>query len=98
MFFTGVRELRLNTSEILKKTDQGEQVLITYRGKPRAIIQGITEDDLEDFILLNHPQFKARLEQSLKQALEGQVTNLDELIAQTKEEIGQSHHQTHQED
>jgi len=63
MFFTGVRELRLKTGEILKKTDRGEQVLITYRGKPRAIIQGITDDDLEDFILLNHPQFKARLEQ-----------------------------------
>ena len=88
MFFAGVRELRLKTGEILKKTDRGEQVLITYRGKPRAIIQGITEDSLEDFILLNHPQFKTRLKQSLKQALENQVTSLDELIAQTEEEIG----------
>ena len=31
MLFVNTRELRLKTSEVLKKTDKGEQVLITYR-------------------------------------------------------------------
>ena len=81
------RAVRLKTAEILRKTDQGEHVFITYRGKPRAVIQRITEDEIEDYILLNHPKFKEKIEQAYKESLEGKVTDLDELITETKKEL-----------
>ena len=86
MAFVNVRELRLNTAKILQKTDKGEHVFITYRGKPRAVIQRITEDEIEDYILLNHPKFKEKIKQAYKES-EGKFTGLDELIAKTEKEI-----------
>jgi antitoxin (DNA-binding transcriptional repressor) of toxin-antitoxin stability system len=32
------KDLRLHTAEILAATDRGEQVIITYRGKGRALL------------------------------------------------------------
>ena len=32
------RDLRLHTSELLSATDRGETVVITYRGKQRAVL------------------------------------------------------------
>lgn len=89
MLFVNTRELRLNTAKVLDKTDKGERVLITYKGKPRAVLQGITEDDLEDYILLNHPKFKKQIREAYKKALEGKGIELNELIAKTKKEIGE---------
>jgi len=89
MLFVNTRELRLNTAKVLDKTDKGERVLITYKGKPRAVLQGITEDDLEDYILLNHPKFKKQIREAYKEALEGKGIELNELIAETKKEIGE---------
>jgi len=87
MLFVGVRELRLKTAKILQKIDQGEHIFITYRGKPRAVIQRITEDEIEDYILLNHPEFKKKIEQAYKESLKGKVADLDELIDETKKEL-----------
>ena len=87
MLFVNTRELRLKTSEVLKKTDKGEQVLITYRGKPRAVLQRITEDDLEDYILMNHPRFSAKIKQAYKESLSGETTTLNELMTKTKEKL-----------
>lgn len=87
MVFANVRELRLNTAKILEETDRGEHVFITYRGKPRAVILRITEDEIEDFVLLNHPKFKERIKQAYKESLEDKVTGLDEFITETKKEL-----------
>ncbi len=87
MLFVNTRELRLKTSEVLKKTDKGEQVIITYRGKPRAVLQRITEDDLEDYILMNHPRFSAKIKQGYKESLSGETTTLNELMTKTKEKL-----------
>ncbi len=87
MTFANVRELRLNTAKILEETDRGGHVFITYRGKPRAVILRITEDEIEDFVLLNHPKFKKQIEQAYKESFEGKGTDLDEMIAETKREL-----------
>lgn len=96
MIFANAKELRLNTAKLLEKTDKGEQVLITYRGKPRAVLQGITEDDLEDYILLNHPKLKARIKQAYKESLTGKTIALDELLAKTKKKLAHVSGSSHQ--
>jgi len=88
MKFTNVRELKNKTSELLRITDKGEDVIVTCRGKPRAIIQHFSEDELEDYVILNHPKIKEKLAKAYREYLEGKAVDLDELISQTKKEIG----------
>ncbi len=35
------KDLRLHTRELIAATDRGEQVIITFRGKPRALLTPI---------------------------------------------------------
>lgn len=50
MKFANVRELKNKTSEILRKAEK-EVVIITSKGKPRAIVTAISEEDFEDYLL-----------------------------------------------
>jgi prevent-host-death family protein len=43
MKFANVRELKNKTSELLRITDKGKDVIITCWGKPRAIIQHFSD-------------------------------------------------------
>jgi prevent-host-death family protein len=63
MKFANVRELKNKTSEILRAAEK-EAVIITSKGKPRAIVTSITEEDFEDYIL----QKSAGLEDMLAEA------------------------------
>jgi antitoxin (DNA-binding transcriptional repressor) of toxin-antitoxin stability system len=42
------RDLRLHTSELLAATDRGETVVITYRGKERAVLSRWQEPDSDE--------------------------------------------------
>jgi antitoxin (DNA-binding transcriptional repressor) of toxin-antitoxin stability system len=91
MKFVNVKELHDKTSEILRKIEfEGEEVVVTLYGKPKAIIRRLTEEEVEDYILANHPKFKKALEKSYQDVSAGKVTSLDELIAKTEEELGLS--------
>jgi len=87
MRFANVRELKNKTSEILRHTDRGEAVIITSRGKPRAILHGLSEDDLEDYVLVNHTALKAKLEEAYKDYLANGGVDVDDLIAETEKEL-----------
>lgn len=74
MKFVNVRELKNKTSEVLRKTEQ-EDVVITSRGKPCAIITGVTEEDFEDYLLEHSPAFLTALERARTEyLLEGGVS------------------------
>jgi prevent-host-death family protein len=63
MRFANVRELKNKTSAILKLAER-EEVVVTSRGKPTAIIKGVSEEDFEDYLLENSPKFLAALEKA----------------------------------
>jgi prevent-host-death family protein len=63
MRFANVRELKNKTSELLKLAEK-EEVVITSRGKPTAIVKGISEEDFEDYLVENSPRFLAALEKA----------------------------------
>ncbi len=46
MKFTNVRSLKLNTAELLDAVEDGEEIVITYHGKPKAILTKVGEEDL----------------------------------------------------
>jgi prevent-host-death family protein len=52
--FVSVRELRLQTPSVLRRVARGQKVIITNRGKPQAALLRLTEDDIEDLVLI-HP-------------------------------------------
>jgi prevent-host-death family protein len=64
--FVNVRELKAKASEYLTLAEKGENIVIMSRGKPRAAILPLREEDLEDFILANHPRFRKMIEGSLR--------------------------------
>ncbi len=47
MRFTNVRALKLKTAELLEAVEEGEEIVITYHGKPKAILLRIGEDEIE---------------------------------------------------
>lgn len=54
-------EARNHFSQTLKEAKK-DLVIVTLRGKPVAAIQGITEDDMEDFLLERSPKFWKMIE------------------------------------
>ena len=74
MKFANVRELKNKTSEILRNAEK-EAVVITSKGKPRAIITAISEEDFEDYLLESSPQLLQVLEEARQEyAAKGGVT------------------------
>ncbi len=47
MKFTNVRALKMNTAELLQEVEEGEEVVITYHGKPRAMLIKVGETEIE---------------------------------------------------
>jgi len=88
MKFVNVRELKNKTSAVLHYTENGKDVIVTSRGKPCAVIHHLSEDEIEDYILLNHPQFKKRLKKSLEEYASGEIVGIDKLIHQAEKDLG----------
>lgn len=88
MKFVNVRELKNQTSAVLHYTENGKDVIVTSRGKPCAVIHHLSEDEIEDYILLNHPQFKKKLKKSLEEYARGETVDLDKLIHKAEKDLG----------
>lgn len=88
MKFVNVRELKNKTSAVLNYTKNGEDVIITSRGKPRAVIHHLSEDEIEDYILLNHPEFKKKLREAYREYRAGKTVDIDNLIRKAEKDLG----------
>jgi prevent-host-death family protein len=87
MRFANVRELKNKTSEILRLAEK-EEVVVTSRGKPTAIIKGISEEDFEDYLLENNPKFLAALEKAREEYMELGGISIDEYVKKRKSRHG----------
>jgi prevent-host-death family protein len=87
MKFANVRELKNKTSEILKSAEK-EEVIVTSRGKPTAIIKGITEEDFEDYLLENNQKFLLELEKTRAEYFELGGVSIDEYLKKRKSKHG----------
>ncbi len=86
MKFSTVRELKINTRKVLDFVSQGKPVIVTFRGKPKAAIIKISEDEIEDFILEYDPEIRKRIEEGIKDLEEGRKMSFDEFVALRKTE------------
>lgn len=75
MKFANVRDLKLNSSTILRKLSK-EDVVITNRGKPVAAIIYMDEDLLDSFVIAHHPTLLEGIEGDLKLWESGRLKTL----------------------
>jgi prevent-host-death family protein len=87
MRFTNVRELKNKTSEILKLAEK-EEIVVTSRGKPTAIIRGVSEEDFEDYLLDNNPKFLDALEKAKEEYMRLGGMGIDEYFKRRKSKNG----------
>ena len=78
MKFVNVAEAKAKFSEILKKSEK-EDVIITNRGKPTAIIQGLREEDLEDFIITHSKKIRKQMDEAWEAYEKGDIITLKEV-------------------
>jgi len=87
MKFANVRELKNKTSEILRKAEK-EAVIITSKGKPRAMVTAISEEDFKDYLLETSSGLQNELAEALAEYhVKGGVL-LDDYLAKRKKRRG----------
>jgi len=76
----GVRELKNRTSEIVRSVrEEGTEYVITYQGRPVAVILPLAEEDLEDYVLAHHPHFVELRERAREAIRRGEFVTSQEL-------------------
>lgn len=87
MKFANVRELKNKTSEILRKAEK-EAVIITSKGKPRAIVTAISEEDFEDYLLEQSPELSDILEEAKREYIRKGGITLEDYLSGRKKKRG----------
>ncbi len=84
MKFTNVKELQKNASGIISLVEKGEDVIITKRGKPAAVIYPLSEDEIEDYMIQHSPNIRKKIKEGLQDSKEGKIIPLRDLIKARK--------------
>lgn len=87
MKFANVRELKNKTSEILRKAEK-EAVIITSKGKPRAIVTAISEEDFADYLLETSDGLQTILAEALTEYHSKGGILLDDYLVKRKQRRG----------
>lgn len=79
MKYASLRELKNQTSAVVRETAHGD-VIVTSRGKPVALIQGLGEGDLEDYFFYSAPAVRREIERRWREyRREGETIPLSRL-------------------
>jgi prevent-host-death family protein len=84
MKFANVKELQKDASGIISLVEKGEDVIITKRGKPVAVIHPLSEDTIEDYMIQHSPSIRKKIEEGLKDSREGKIIPLRDIIKARK--------------
>ncbi len=87
MKFANVRELKNKTSEILRNAEK-ETVVITSKGKPRAIVTAISEEDFEDYLLETSSGLRDTLAEAITEYHAKGGVLMEDYIAKRKKRHG----------
>jgi len=92
MRFVSIREFRINPGRVQETLAAGHEVVLTRKGKPFAIITGITEETLEESLaLIRQARAQAAVARMRKQAVEKGLhrmtpREIEALIAEVRRE------------
>jgi prevent-host-death family protein len=83
----GIRELVHNTKEIIEEVERtGRPALVTRRGRPAVVVMAIEQEELEDFVLANAPEFVRGMRQADRDLREGRTRSLGSIMSELKVE------------
>ncbi len=88
MKFANIRELQKNASSLVSLVEKGEDVIITKRGKPAAVIFPLTEDVMEDYIMQHSPAIRKKLAEGLEDVKQGKTTPIEDLLKKRGKRAG----------
>ena len=88
--FVNIRELKNSLSEVVRRTRKGD-IVVTSRGKPKAVLHAITENDLEDYLFTHSARFLKSFKTSYREYQRKGGVSLEKLIAKTERELGRLH-------
>ena len=88
MRFATVRELKNKTSELIRGTAGGAHILITSHGRPVAMLTGMNESDLEDWVIAHDPELRASIEEADRDLKAGRGIPLAQVIRELNLRIG----------
>lgn len=77
-------ELKNQTNRLLRQAMRGEAVIITYRGKPAAALTGLSEGDLEDFVLEHSRKVRRLLAEAEADRKAGRVLPLETYLSRRR--------------
>ncbi len=60
---------------------------MTSRGKPTAIIKGVSEEDFEDYLLENNPKFLVALEKAKEEYIRGGGMSIREYLKKRRVKV-----------
>lgn len=80
MKFANIRELQKDASGIIAMVEKGQDVIITKRGKPAAVIYPLTEDMIEDYMIQYSPTIRKKIDEGLRDAKKGRVIPIEDLM------------------
>ncbi len=83
MRLAGVKELKQQTMALLKETEKRD-IIITAHGKPMAVLQHLTEDDLSDYLIEHDPGFKTKIESAYADYLAQGGISSEAMLAKLK--------------
>jgi PHD/YefM family antitoxin component YafN of YafNO toxin-antitoxin module len=87
MPIVGIRQLARNASAIIHDVSKTRMpTIVTDRGKPVGVIYPFDEEDLEDYVLANAPEYVARRKQADRDIAEGKTFSLAEGLARLEAE------------
>jgi prevent-host-death family protein len=86
MKVASVSELKNQMSRFLKQA-QKEDIIVTSRGKPIALISGLSSNALEDYSLVSDEELKYCLEDGIKAADKGKFIDIEDLISKIETAI-----------
>ena len=84
MKFANIRDLQRDASALISLAEKGEDVIITKRGKPAAVIYPLSEDMMEDYMISHSPSIRKKLAEGLKDAREGNVVSMSDMLKRRK--------------
>lgn len=79
MVMVSMKELHDETSQVIREAERRGFVIVTRHGKPVAIIRPFSREELEDFLLLHHPEFRKGLEEAIAEYEAGEIRPLEEI-------------------
>lgn len=85
-----ITDLKNRATAIMRRVERGDEYVVTKRGRPIAVIFPVANDDLEDWILANHPEAIRRRKEGAAEIAAGlSVTGreLRAMLERTKREL-----------